>query len=152
MNRHLSERQMSEWVLGERGPDAERHVGECARCRDAVNGTALALAAFRQSARQWSEEELGSAAADAWKTESARPWITFRSLRWACVAAMVLMLAGVAVMRRVPRPVAEDTAAADAALLQQIDADVSQTVPDSMAPLVKLVSWNGGTAGASKRN
>ena len=152
MSRHLSERQMSEWVLGERSPDAEKHVGECARCREAVNGAGQALAAFRESARQWSENELGAAAPDAWTTERARPWITFRSLRWACLAAMVLVLAGVSVVWRGQRPSAQDSAAADAVLLQQIDADVSQTVPDSMEPLVKLVSWNGGTAGASKRN
>jgi hypothetical protein len=149
MSRHLSERQMSEWVLGERGPDAEKHVGECAHCREAVNGAALALAAFRGSARQWSEEELG-AAADSWKTDRARPWITFRSLRWAAVAAMVLVLTGVSVMWRNTRPAAQDSAAADAALLQQIDADVSQTVPGSMAPLVKLVSWNGEPVATDK--
>ena len=149
MSRHLSERQMSEWVLGERSTDAEKHVGECARCREAVNGAAHALAAFRQSARQWSEEELRSAAADAWKAERARPWITFRSLRWASVAAMVMILAGVSVVWRDAPPAAQDSAA-DAALLQQIDADVSQTVPDSMAPLVKLVSWNAGSMATDK--
>jgi hypothetical protein len=63
-----------------------------------------------------------------------------------------LVLAGVSVVWRGQRPSAQDSAAADAVLLQQIDADVSQTVPESMEPLVKLVSWNGGTAGASKRN
>lgn len=148
MSRHLSERQMSEWVLGERSPDAEQHVGECAHCRKAVSGAAQALAAFRQSARQWSESELGAAAANAWKTERARPWITFRSLRWACMAAMVSVLAGVSVVWP-PKPAAEDSAA-DAALLERVDADVSQTVPDSMAPLVKLVSWNGESIATDK--
>jgi predicted anti-sigma-YlaC factor YlaD len=152
MSRHLSERQMSEWALGERSPGAERHVGECLRCREEVSRAAQALAAFRQSARQWSEDQLRAVAPDAWKTERARPWMAFRSLRWACLLALVLVLAGIAVLRRAQRPAAEDSAAADARLLQQIDADVSQTVPDSMEPLVKLVSWNGGTASASKRN
>jgi hypothetical protein len=150
MNRHLSDRQMSEWALGDRSPEMERHAGDCARCRAELDRAGQALAAFRQSARQWSERELGAGVADAWKTERARPWITFRGLRWACAVTIVILLASVSAVWRSHRPEAADSAAADAMLLKQIDTDVSQAVPDSMQPLMKLVSWNPGQASASK--
>jgi hypothetical protein len=149
MSRHLSERQMSEWALGERSPEMERHVGECAECREEVGGEGQALAAFRQSAHQWSERQLGAATPDAWKMERTRPWITFRNVRWACVAAMVLLFAGAAAVWRNHRAAAES--AADAVLLRQIDSDVSQAVPDSMEPLVKLVSWKSSMAADKRR-
>ena len=146
MNRHLSERQMSEWALGERSPEVERHVADCPRCGAALHRDARALAAFRQSARRWSEEQLGTGVAEAWKIEWSPRWTTFRRLRWASVVALVFLFMVVAVVRRGPRSAPPDSAAADAMLLKQIDADVSQTVPDSMEPLVKLVSWSGATA------
>jgi anti-sigma factor RsiW len=152
MNRHLSERQMSEWALGERSPEMERHVGDCPSCRAELNLAGQALTAFRQSARQWSEQQLGAGVADAWKTGRSRPWITFRSLRWACAVALVFLFAGVTVVWRNHRSAAVDSAEADAMLLKQIDTDVSQSVPDSMEPLLKLVSWNGGQAGGSQQN
>jgi hypothetical protein len=38
----------------------------------------------------------------------------------------------------------------DAALMEQVDAEVSETVPDAMAPLTDLVAWDGdGTQGAT---
>jgi predicted anti-sigma-YlaC factor YlaD len=140
MNRHLSERQMSEWTLGERSPEMERHVGDCPSCRAELNRAGQALAAFRQSARQWSERELVAGVAEAWKTESARPWITFRSLRWACAVMLVFLFAGVPLVWRSHRRAVAEAAAADAMLLKQIDTDVSQAVPDSMQPLMQLVS------------
>jgi predicted anti-sigma-YlaC factor YlaD len=149
MSRHLSERQMSEWAWGERSPEMERHVGECEACRAELHRTGEALAAFRQCAREWSAEQLGAA---AWKTERARAWVTFRRLRWACVAVLVFLFAGTAVVWRGHRAEAPDAAAADAMLLKQVDADVFEAVPDSMEPLVKLVSWNGGQASGSSQN
>jgi predicted anti-sigma-YlaC factor YlaD len=146
MNRHLSERQMSEWSLGERSPEVEWHVGECPACRAELDRSAGALAAFRQSARQWSDEQLLAAPPDAWRVDRARPWITLRGLRWACAVAIMFLCAGGSVVWRNHRSEAADAAAADAMLLKQIDSDVSQPVPDSMEPLMKLVSWNGGQA------
>jgi hypothetical protein len=122
----------------------ERHVRDCPSCRAELDRTGQTLAAFRQSARQWGERELAAGVSDVWRIERARPWITFRSLRWLCAVALVFLLTGVSVVRRGHRSEAVDSAAEDAMLLKQIDADVSQSVPDSMQPLVKLVSWNGG--------
>jgi hypothetical protein len=63
---------------------------------------------------------------------------------------LVLVFGGVSVVRRDHPPAPPDSAAADAILLKQIDTDVSQAVPDSMQPLLTLVSWNGAQANASK--
>ena len=150
MNRHLSERQMSEWALGERSPEMEWHVGDCPSCRAELDRAGQALEAFRQSARHWGEEQLGAGVADAWRIERTRPWIIFRSLRWACAVTIVFFFAGVSVVWRGHRPAAADSAAADAMLLKQIDTDISRAVPDSMQPLLQLVSWNGGQANSSE--
>lgn len=145
MNRHLSDDQISKWALGERSPEALRHAGDCPDCRMQLERDAQALAAFRQSARHWSGQEL-AAGVPAWGREVAHPRILPLSLRWVCAAAALLLCAGVEEVWRNHRSAPPDRAAADALLLKQIDAGVSQTVPDSMQPLVKLVSWNGSNA------
>jgi hypothetical protein len=63
---------------------------------------------------------------------------------------LVLVFGGVSVVRRDHPPAPPDSAAANAILLKQIDTDVSQALPDSMQPLLTLVSWNGAQANASK--
>jgi anti-sigma factor RsiW len=144
MNPHLSERQISAWALGERDAEVGRHADACAACRVELVRVGEALAAFRQSARQWGEREMEAGVSPDWTTEPSRPWITFGRLRWACAVAALSLCVGVtATLWRDHRPAARDAAAADAMLLKQVDADVSQAVPDSMEPLLKLVSWNG---------
>jgi len=63
-------------------------------------------------------------------------------LRWATAAAALLGIAAVPVYRHQREDARRAELARDAILLQQVDAEVSEAVPTSMAPLVKLVSWN----------
>jgi hypothetical protein len=49
----------------------------------------------------------------------------------------------------VPPPKTAATANADAALLAQIDHEVSRTVPDSMEPLTQLVSWDASSSAST---
>jgi hypothetical protein len=64
-------------------------------------------------------------------------------VRWALVAAALLVLAAVPVYRNVQdRQRQAEIARADALLLEQVDAEVSRAVPRPMEPLVKLVSWD----------
>ncbi|HUP02936.1 MAG TPA: hypothetical protein VMU19_03025 [Bryobacteraceae bacterium] len=151
MSQHLSERQIAEWSLGGRDPEVDRHVAYCAACRAELERTGSALAAFRESARQWSAREMERVPHTGWRAQDPPRWNAFRALRWACAMAVLAVCAGVSTMAwRSHQAPAQDSAAADAMLLKQIDADVSQTVPDSMEPLVKLVSWDG--TGAAARN
>ena len=64
-----------------------------------------------------------------------------RPARWAIAAAALLLVASVSTYKsiRPPRP-SQDTAWADALLLEQVDAAVSRTVPRTMEPLLELTS------------
>jgi len=64
-------------------------------------------------------------------------------LRWALVAAALLLLSAIPIYRNVQdRQRQAERARADALLLEQVDAEVSRAVPRPMEPLAKLVSWD----------
>src|SRR6188474_1069422 len=53
---HLSSIQISEWILGERDPETERHLNACGKCHEEISGLQNGLMEFRQSVRAWSEQ------------------------------------------------------------------------------------------------
>jgi hypothetical protein len=55
MNRHLSSKQLSKWVIGERSPEEDRHARECPRCRGELERLESAFSLFRDSGRRWSD-------------------------------------------------------------------------------------------------
>ena len=64
-------------------------------------------------------------------------------MRWALVAAALLVLAAIPIYRNAQdRQRQAEIARADALLLEQVDAEVSRAVPRPMEPLVKLVYWD----------
>jgi hypothetical protein len=66
------------------------------------------------------------------------------------MAMLVLLAIPVYRARERPRPV--DTSAEDTVLLEQIDANVSRTVPATMEPLTGLVSWSSTSPAASGKS
>jgi hypothetical protein len=56
MSEHLSSEQLSWWIAGERSAAAESHVHACAACRDELVRCREALALFRESGEQWSNQ------------------------------------------------------------------------------------------------
>ena len=56
MSRHFSEVEFSEWMAGERRPEAERHVTECAECARQIAAMQQTFAMFRDSGKRWSED------------------------------------------------------------------------------------------------
>ena len=132
--KHLSEEQIAQWIAGERPAAIESHLSACERCRAAVAGFEDVLAQFRASARSVVVPAL-----------SLR---TRRSMAWprltAAAAALALLVAVPLYRDRQERARAE-LARQDAQLLQQVDAEISQAVPDAMDPLTNLVSWNSGS-------
>jgi hypothetical protein len=54
MNQHLSEDQISHWIMGQRTAADEAHVRECAACRAEVERLRDDLALFRESGERWS--------------------------------------------------------------------------------------------------
>ena len=82
MNSHLSPEQISRWMMGERTPLEEQHVRECQLCAAEVAGFQSALAAFRGSVREWSDQQIAM--------KPVRPALRTRPLRWAWIAATLV--------------------------------------------------------------
>jgi anti-sigma factor RsiW len=133
---HLSPDQMSECILGPPGTDAARHLEECPACRAELGNLREALGEFRGAVRYWSAREAHSALAAPVRTEESRSWIAPHQFALALLLAAVFLLASIAVPWYERR---QSIAASDAALLNQVDTQVSRTAPASLEPLMKLV-------------
>jgi hypothetical protein len=133
MNSHLSPEQISRWMMGERTRLEEQHVRECPRCGAEVAVFQSALDAFRSSVRGWSDGQS--------VVKPVRDGLRARPLRWAWIAATVLLLAAIPIYRLDQQRKAE-RAKADAALLEQVDVQVSRAIAAPMEPLAKLMTWD----------
>jgi hypothetical protein len=148
MSRHLSSQRISMWMMGERAVDDERHVRECAECAGELARFEATLSRFRGSVQQWSDRHAAASERVAGPVRNAP--IMWR-LRWAAVAALVLLAVLVPIVRVTHRPPARAAMAqADAQLLEEVDAGVSRPVPLPMEPLLQLVaSDTSDTTGAT---
>ena len=153
MSRHLSSREVSRWIIGERTPQQDQHVRQCPECGAELARMEAALGQFRSSVRHWSEGQSRAEAPAIGSILAARRGSRIQPMRWALVAATLLVLAAVPIYRNVQdRQRQAEIARADALLLEQVDAEVSRAVPRPMEPLVKLVSWDfGSTDGSDER-
>jgi len=146
MSTHLSPEEITRWMAGARTPEAERHLGECAKCAAEVERLAATLALFRASAWEWSERQEGSRAGVFDAAAPVRKRFGVRVAGWAAVAATVLLAAAVPMYRNAK------TRQADTRLLEQVDAGVSRAVPRPMEPLLKLVSSSSASSDAAGDN
>jgi hypothetical protein len=157
MSRHLSEEALMRWQMGD-ATDAERaHVGACAECQAQARPLQDALSWFGAAARQWGEEK--AALIEEWqesKHAAARTWRSMVGM-WAAVSVVLLLIFGIGLPRwKAHRAAIEaqvhqqqqqqekQELARDNALLDEVDQDVSQVVPEAMEPL----SWNTANSGA----
>jgi hypothetical protein len=148
MKRHLSEKQFSDWLLGERGPEASRHVETCHPCRTELAAIEGSIAGFRSLVH---ESPFPAHRVSAHRVSSGR---SYRPLRWALAGFAAALMVTVPVYKESGRPVPRtpvENADADAMLLKQVDAEISRAVPATMEPLVKLVAWGTGP-GDGKNN
>jgi hypothetical protein len=143
MSQHLSSLEVSQWMIGERTPQQEQHVRQCSQCSAELARLEASLALFRGSVRHWSDRQsrvprpLAPTRRSRWYPARPHP------MRWALVAAALLVLAAAPIYRNAQdRQRQAEIARADALLLEQVDAEVSRAVPRPMEPLVKLVSWD----------
>jgi len=132
MNEHLSPDQISQWMAGQSSPHVLEHGHECPECAAELARLRDLLALFRGSVVQWTAESQA-----ARKPEPARRRLRVQPLRWAVSAALLLVVAAIPVYRQRQ----SDRAKADELLLEQVDAEVSRTVPSPMEPLTKLIAW-----------
>jgi hypothetical protein len=145
---HLSAWEQEEYILQQ---DANQqtlnHLQECGQCRDAVAGLQNGLASFRSAVVDWSSECLASRP-QQWQVVSGR---RVHVLRWAVAAVipLVLLLLALAPLHlSAPRPTQKAAQISDDALMEQVDEQVSVSVPSSMESLTHLVSTRSNSSDA----
>ena len=132
---HLSSEQLSEFILGRPNAVAAQHIRDCAACRSELAQFREALGEFGGAVRAWSADQANVALSQPASLPEPRSWRARYQLAWALLAAALFIIASFVL----PRRVEENAAANDARLLNQVDAEVSRTVPASMEPLTRLV-------------
>jgi anti-sigma factor RsiW len=160
---HLSAWEQEEYVLNQgteqNSPEVLRHLVECTACRAEVSRLEDGIATFRSAAVEWSSQCLATRPQQLRSVTLRRFSIT--AMRWGFAAAVPLVLLLLALLPlhlfhlsspKITRPAVQISAAqiSDDALLEQVDEQVSVTVPSSMESLTHLVSTNNsGTANAA---
>jgi hypothetical protein len=166
---HLNEEAMARWQMGEASEAERAHIAACAECQAQTRPLADALSWFGAAAREWGQER--SAVAQEWRTAkasavqewreskaaAARSWRSMVAA-WAVAGAVLLLMFAVGVPRWKAHRAAMEAQveqrqqqqekqelARDNALLDEVDQDVSQVVPEAMQPL----SWNTAKSNAA---
>jgi hypothetical protein len=142
MNKHLSADQMAEWFAGERHRYVLDHLHHCPECQSEIIRFENSLSHFRTSVREWSGAQFDPSARLLPRT-GPRP-AAFAQPGWLTAALALLLFAVVTWHFSVHNSAASPVRAnSDDLLLQQVDEQISRTVPTPMAPLTELVSWDG---------
>jgi len=144
MIEHLSSDQLSDCVLGQASRTVAQHVQHCPACSAALMEFRESLGEFQSAVRRWSDVQARQYQAGNYRADASRatprraPELSIRSsshqLAWALLIAVVCVIASFVFPRH-----GSDLIGSDAALLNQVDAQVSRTTPSSMEPLMKLV-------------
>jgi hypothetical protein len=144
---HLSSEEICRWMAGEGAAGEEAHVRECSLCGAEVARLKGALERFGGAAREWSAAQPGALSPGAWQADGAAHRWRVRRLRWSLAAATLVVLAVIPAWKSSrDRRIAAAAAQADAVLMEQVDDQVSRTVPETLEPLMNLVEWNAGAA------
>jgi predicted anti-sigma-YlaC factor YlaD len=144
---HLSAEQISQWMVGERTPQLEQHIEECTACRGELAQLESTISQFRMAMR----DPANLAPRPEWREPApSASWFTWP--RMVLTATALAALLAVPVSWRVRaheqalREEAARSAMADSQLLESVDAEISQAVPEPMEPLVTLATWNSSSA------
>jgi hypothetical protein len=162
---HLNDKTLIRWQMGDATELERTHVAECTECQAHAKPLKDALSWFGAAARQWGEERAAlveewhqsrDAAAQEWresKAAAARGWRSMAAA-WALVSVALLLVFAIGVPRwKAHRAAIEaqvqqrqqeqkQDLARDNALLEEVDQDVSQVVPEAMQPL----SWSAANS------
>jgi hypothetical protein len=151
MTQHLSDEEIAAWAMGEGSALQKGHVAECQSCRAKTGDLQKALTGFRETALLWATREHPPAVIPAVARE--KKWRgRYPPLRWVLACGALVGIAAVyesySGSLNATRERAAQEAAADSALLSQVDKEISRAVPEPMEPLLTLVSWNTGSGQA----
>ena len=140
MNNHLSQDQLSMWILGRCTAEELKHGRECPQCRAELARFETPVSEFRSVMVEWSDWQIAP------QTEEVlpllrRPRAAFNaSWRWVALATAALLLIaipiyrqGQALMQRTETDAEVSVDAnADALLMDAVSAHISRTIPAPM--------------------
>ena len=129
---HLSSKQMSEWILGERKPELERHLEACSECHREIVGLQSGLQAFKQSVHEWAAQPAALQPSPA----AARRG----SWGWAPVTAAAMGIVLLPLYLDVRQTQHNVAGAEDSLLLDEVNTRLARTVPRSMEHLMALMN------------
>ena len=139
MNNHLTEDQITEWMLGTRDALVSRHLETCDACSVEAKEWRGAISSFRDSIHATAQRDQSF-----WRglhlalreQVAARDWYP---LHWAWAVAMVMVLIMAVFLTRTPNtPQNYASEEADKALLQEVQGDLAREVPQALAPAVLI--------------
>jgi hypothetical protein len=156
---HLTAKEISRWLVEGPEQSASQHVQTCWACQAKLAEAQAPLTTFRGALVEWSEAQAARPMPQTTITRNERHWGLRLWLPVASLALAALLLLG---YTKVPgffhghssgQPLvatASATTDSDEALLDQVDTEVSEAVPDAMAPLTDLVAWDSGEGSSTK--
>jgi hypothetical protein len=153
MNNHLSHDQFAKCVVGQSTSAERQHLTECAACSAELERFGNTLSIFRTALRDRVDAQPAS------KITAPSPVLPqsprgFWMLRWAFIAAAVLVFVSMPLLKRQePKPVIENALTdADAnALMDAVNLHLSRTVPAPMERMLIVIpddeykTQSGGT-------
>jgi len=139
VNSHLSEDQITGWVLGTCDDSVLRHLEACRGCSVEAEELRSALSGFRDALQATAQRD-----ETFWRNQqvafrdraSARDWYP---MHWAWLVAMVMVLITAIFLTRTPNTLRNNPSDdADNALLNAVQGDLSREVPQALAPAVLI--------------
>lgn len=147
---HLSAQDISEWMIGNRPGSVEEHLGTCPECAAEVTRMSESIAMFGSAVREWSEQQARNIEIRMPARAPRHFWNT-GMFRWQVATASMaaLLLAAIPVYRmnhREPVPIITTAAAvSDEVLMQNVETQISRSVPAPMEPLADLMTGDTTT-------
>jgi hypothetical protein len=139
MINHLSPQQISSLMIGQAKPGEAQHAAECSECAEEVLHLQETLAVFRDSVQQWTDRCGGSEVPSPAFLRTDSSVFSGRPFQWALAVLALILLVLIPVHKNTSerrlKAEAEDTL-----LLEQVNAQLSRTVPEALEPLMTLLS------------
>ena len=165
MNKHLSQDQLSMWILGRSTPEERRHGTECPQCRAQLARFEEPVAAFKNAMYESADHEKVPRLEEVSIFLRRPPEYITGALRWATVGIAVMLLITIPIYRQVEALMrragtTEDVTSSkgglsiavqtneDVLLMDAVSAHLSRTIPAPMEPIMALIPGSESTTHA----